>query len=101
MVTVDPPLLAEGFLAQPTGPKFLDQPLSVLSATPLDSPSIEQSKGRKDRYTLLPKSTLKILRDYYRAERSIRWLFNGRNRGEQITACLLQGTAPGTFAPDR
>jgi site-specific recombinase XerD len=51
---------------------------------------IEQGKGRKDRYTMLPKSTLKILRDYYRAERPERWLFNGRVRGEQITERRIQ-----------
>jgi site-specific recombinase XerD len=51
---------------------------------------IEQSKGRKDRYTMLPKSTLKILRDYYRAERPVRWLFNGRVQGQQISGRRIE-----------
>lgn len=51
---------------------------------------VEQGKGRKDRYTLLPKSTLKLLRDYYGAERPEHWLFNGRVRGRQITRRMVE-----------
>lgn len=51
---------------------------------------VEQGKGRKDRYTILPKSTLQILRDYYRAERPVHWLFNGRVRGQQISGRMVE-----------
>lgn len=51
---------------------------------------IEQGKGRKDRYTILPQSTLEILRAYYREERPILYLFNGRRRGEPIHARSIQ-----------
>ena len=51
---------------------------------------IEQGKGRKDRYTLLPKSTLKLLREYYRAERPMDWLFSGRVRGKQISPRMVE-----------
>ena len=51
---------------------------------------VEQSKGRKDRYTVLPQSTLRLLREYYRAERPREWLFNGRVRGEPISPRAIQ-----------
>lgn len=40
---------------------------------------IEQGKGKKDRYTVLSRATLDVLRDYYRAFRPKQWLFEGRN----------------------
>ena len=40
---------------------------------------IEQGKGNKDRYTLLSKNALLILREYYRIYRPRHWLFEGRN----------------------
>jgi len=43
---------------------------------------IEQSKGKKDRYTLLSAKILKILRQYYRAYKPKEWLFEGVNGGK-------------------
>ena len=65
-----------------------------LKPTDIDSEQmrirIEQGKGRKDRYTILPQSTLAILRDYYRAERPQQYLFHGRRRGEPISNRTIQ-----------
>jgi integrase len=36
---------------------------------------VEQGKGRKDRHTLLSQSALELLREYWRAERPVGWLF--------------------------
>jgi integrase/recombinase XerD len=40
---------------------------------------VRQGKGRKDRYTVLSKQLLGILRDYWRRSRPVHWLFPGRN----------------------
>ncbi len=40
---------------------------------------IEQSKGKKDRYTLLSQKALILLRDYYREYKPINYLFEGQN----------------------
>lgn len=40
---------------------------------------VEQGKGRKDRYTILPESLLKTLRLYWREYRPGLWLFPGRD----------------------
>lgn len=39
---------------------------------------VEQSKGRKDRYTLLSKRVLHELREYYKSYRPEKWLFPGK-----------------------
>lgn len=41
---------------------------------------VEQGKGRKDRYTILPKRLLDELRSYYRCFRPNEWLFFGRDK---------------------
>jgi site-specific recombinase XerD len=41
---------------------------------------VEQGKGRKDRYTVLSKKCLEILRAYYRAYQPGGWLFFGRDK---------------------
>jgi site-specific recombinase XerD len=41
---------------------------------------IEQAKGNKDRYTILPNRLLNELRDYYRCFHPDKWLFFGRDR---------------------
>ncbi|SDB50605.1 Site-specific recombinase XerD [Flavobacteriaceae bacterium MAR_2010_188] len=46
---------------------------------------VEDAKGNKDRYTLLAKSTLNDLRQYYRAFRPTTYLFEGRD-GEMYSA---------------
>jgi integrase/recombinase XerD len=39
---------------------------------------IEQGKGKKDRYTILSRQTLEILRQYYKRYHPKQWLFEGR-----------------------
>lgn len=46
---------------------------------------IRQSKGRKDRYTILSSATLEQLRKYYIKERPEVWLFPNRERNYHIT----------------
>ena len=41
---------------------------------------VEQSKGRKDRYTVLSQSSLGLLREYWRSYRPGKWLFFGRDK---------------------
>jgi len=52
---------------------------------------IEQGKGQKDRYTLLPLATLDLLRLYYRQHRPDRhgWLFPGPSGREHITTASI------------
>ena len=42
---------------------------------------IENSKGNKDRYTLLAKSLIPELREYYKKYKPQKYLFNGRIKG--------------------
>jgi site-specific recombinase XerD len=46
---------------------------------------IEQGKGRKDRYVMLSPTLLASLRTYWRAFRPLRWLFEGRSKGEPLS----------------
>src|SRR5580692_10340284 len=39
---------------------------------------VEQGKGRKDRYVMLPPTLLVMLRDHWRRNRPGEWLFPGR-----------------------
>jgi site-specific recombinase XerD len=50
---------------------------------------IKQAKGKKDRYTLLSHSFLKILRDYYLAYKPKEFLFEGQN-GEKYSSASAQ-----------
>lgn len=43
------------------------------------------AKGKKDRYTLLSKSTLDLLRDYYKVYQPKDWLFYGLNPTKQYS----------------
>jgi len=43
---------------------------------------ITDSKGGKDRYTLLSEKLLRLLRDYYKFYKPKVWLFEGRNGGQ-------------------
>jgi integrase/recombinase XerD len=45
---------------------------------------VEQGKGRKDRYTVLSKKCLEILREYWRAYQPGRWLFFGRDKNKPM-----------------
>lgn len=51
---------------------------------------IEQGKGRKDRYTVLPSSVLGDLRRYYQAARPKIYLFNGQQKGKPLAKRSLQ-----------
>src|SRR5271165_5042425 len=46
---------------------------------------VEQGKGRKDRYVMLPPKLLDILRDYWKRTRPGEWLFPGREPGQPVT----------------
>ena len=50
---------------------------------------VEQSKGKKDRYTLLGEKTLDILRRYFAESKPKEWLFEGRNN-EQYKSRRIQ-----------
>ena len=50
---------------------------------------VTQSKGKKDRYTLLADKTLIILRQYIKEYRPKDWLFEGY-KDEQYSAMSLQ-----------
>jgi len=45
---------------------------------------VEQGKGRKDRYTVLPNRLLEELRRYYRCFRPGEWLFFGRDKAKPM-----------------
>lgn len=50
---------------------------------------IKQSKGNKDRYTLLSDSLLEELRKYYKQYRPRVWLFEGQVAGSQYSATSI------------
>ncbi|MEM7373190.1 MAG: tyrosine-type recombinase/integrase [Bacteroidota bacterium] len=68
--------------------------LRLLRIADVDSGSmqlrIEQGKGRKDRYTVLPSSVLADLRTYYLAARPKVYLFNGQQKGQPLAKRSLQ-----------
>lgn len=43
---------------------------------------VEQSKGKKDRYTLLSTKTLEVLRKYFTEYKPKQWLFEGQSGGQ-------------------
>ena len=53
---------------------------------------VQQGKGKKDRYTVLPQTTLEVLRDYYRAYGPNRtgWLFPGKNPQNYLSPHSIQ-----------
>ncbi|MBL7075608.1 tyrosine-type recombinase/integrase [candidate division KSB1 bacterium] len=63
---------------------------------------IRDTKGRKDRYTILSERSLGILRGYWKEYRPKKWLFPGQNKDKHITsrtvekiftkACRIAGT---------
>ena len=75
-------------------------------APPIDSAQmvirIEQGKGRKDRYVMLPPALLDMLRQWWEAARPQGWLFPGRPPvklrddsllEERYSAIVWRGTA--------
>ncbi|HEY9114066.1 MAG TPA: site-specific tyrosine recombinase/integron integrase [Bacteroidales bacterium] len=51
---------------------------------------IRNAKGNKDRVAPLPEKMVEMLRDYYRAFRPEKWLFEGRVKGEKYSEYSLQ-----------
>lgn len=51
---------------------------------------VNQGKGRKDRYTLLPEKALALLKIYYQAYKPKVWLFEGAKQNEHITERSVQ-----------
>lgn len=51
---------------------------------------IEQGKGRKDRYVMLPSHLLDTLRQYWRAYRPLVWLFEGQEKGRPLSTTAVQ-----------
>jgi integrase/recombinase XerD len=51
---------------------------------------IRQSKGKKDRMLPISDKLISMLREYYRAYKPKRWLFEGQNPGEQYSERSLQ-----------
>lgn len=49
---------------------------------------IEQSKGKKDRYTLLSQKTLLILRQYFKEYKPKEWLFEGEGGGQYADSSI-------------
>jgi site-specific recombinase XerD len=53
---------------------------------------VDQGKGRKDRYVMLPPTLLDMLRDYWNRTHPGEWLFPGRQPGQPITSFSIQRT---------
>lgn len=51
---------------------------------------VEQSKGKKDRYTLLGTTTLKVLRKYVAEYKPVLWLFEGEPGGRYSVSSIRQ-----------
>ena len=51
---------------------------------------VEQGKGKKDRYTILPQRLLTELRDYWRAYRPVSWLFFGQDKNSPMPTGTAQ-----------
>ena len=67
---------------------------SRLKITDIDSKRmmvrVEQGKGGKDRYTILAKTTLDHLREYWRQYHPKEWLFEGQKDNAHITSTIYQ-----------
>lgn len=51
---------------------------------------VEQGKGRKDRYTILSRTGLEILRTYWRAYRPVEWIFPGQDKSRHLSMTTAQ-----------
>ncbi len=49
---------------------------------------VEQSKGKKDRYSILSNKMLEILREYYKQYKPKEWLFEGEKGGQYSSRSL-------------
>ncbi len=65
-----------------------------LKVTDIDSKRmmvrVQQGKGRKDRYTILSKTALECLREYWRAYRPKEWLFEGQDKDTPISVSAIR-----------
>jgi site-specific recombinase XerD len=68
--------------------------ITNLKATDIESNQmrilVRNGKGERDRYAMLPQSTLETLRDYWRAYRPKEWLFEAPKAGGQYRVKTLQ-----------
>jgi integrase/recombinase XerD len=53
---------------------------------------VEQGKGRKDRYVMLPPKLLDMLRDYWRRTHPGEWLFPGDRPGRPVSPLTIDRT---------
>jgi site-specific recombinase XerD len=51
---------------------------------------VQQGKGGKDRYTLLARRTLEVLREYWREYRPLDWLFPGKPATRPLSVSAVQ-----------
>ena len=51
---------------------------------------IDQSKGRKDRYTILSKTSLELLREYWRTYQPEKWLFFTKDKNKPMPSETAQ-----------
>lgn len=51
---------------------------------------VNQGKGRKDRYTILSDTTLKVLRKYFKMNKPKDWLFPGEKEDSHLTERTVQ-----------
>lgn len=51
---------------------------------------IRAAKGKKDRYTILSKAALEIIRQYYKKYKPTSWLFEGSDKNDHITERTIQ-----------
>ena len=63
-------------------PEHIDSPRMMIR--------VEEAKGRKDRYTILPQTGLDILRNYWRAYPPGEWLFPGQDKRKHISISTAQ-----------
>jgi integrase/recombinase XerD len=57
---------------------------------------VQQAKGRKDRYTLLSKKVLPVLRDYFKEYKPKEWLFEGA-KGRQYSVSSVQSIVKAAY----
>jgi integrase/recombinase XerD len=82
-----------------------------LALTDIDSQRmvirVDQDKGQKDRYVMLPPKLLEILRGWWRVEKPKQWLFPGDIPGQHISrdavgqACQKAADSPASGNPFR
>jgi site-specific recombinase XerD len=53
---------------------------------------VDQGKGSKDRYVMLPPTLLDVLRDYWKRTRPGEWLFPGDRPGHPVSALTIDRT---------